>query len=273
MKALLKDSFRSKKEFAGKWVEIDTSCLFNDQYNTTEADGNMRIFDSDVVKIEDDARIGKGRCAYCGAIVELGKEEEHFKSEESKPCDGCFWYQRKYDDSHTEESDNGSVIVKTTTTLYHRECCYGSSSGCHTTCTNKEHRAMGINWFTPNNTYFLRHPLGAFSIRFSFAGPNNINNDWEVNSSMQEIKYRKKLGSYTLTAKIYNFDGISGCIEYFRISNGNTNIRFMYDSANDEFIAYNGINNSPVMRKHILDMKYAISSTVESNIKDLVRNL
>ena len=60
MRALLK---------TGEWVDIDTKCLFENQYNTTEECGNKRIFDGQIQKIENDARVGKGKCKYCGAEI------------------------------------------------------------------------------------------------------------------------------------------------------------------------------------------------------------
>ena len=47
---------------AGKWVEVETEHLFDDQYNVAEA----RVFEKHVVKIEDDARIGRMKCQNCG---------------------------------------------------------------------------------------------------------------------------------------------------------------------------------------------------------------
>jgi hypothetical protein len=50
-------------ENQGKWVEIDTTCLFDNQYNTIDG---KRIFDTWIDKIENDTRQGKGVCKYCG---------------------------------------------------------------------------------------------------------------------------------------------------------------------------------------------------------------
>ena len=75
MRALLK---------TGAWVDIDTRCLFDNQYNTTEECGNKRIFDVDIKRIEGDVRLGLGKCKYCGAIVKRGEEEKHFAEMEAK---------------------------------------------------------------------------------------------------------------------------------------------------------------------------------------------
>lgn len=65
MKALLKKNH--------EWVDIDTRHLFHDQYNTVGPEG-ARIFDKDIIRIEDDARIGMGHCKYCGTLVKYIEE-------------------------------------------------------------------------------------------------------------------------------------------------------------------------------------------------------
>lgn len=52
----------------GKWVDIDTSHLFNNQYNTLDG---FRIFDKDIKEIKEDARLNKGQCNYCGTITDF----------------------------------------------------------------------------------------------------------------------------------------------------------------------------------------------------------
>ncbi|MGL5460763.1 MAG: hypothetical protein ACRDBY_14195 [Cetobacterium sp.] len=75
MKALLKENItrgshnRSMTEYLkakeGTWIEIDTDCLFTNQYNTKDG---FRIYDWMIRDIKDDVRRGKGRCNYCGKI-------------------------------------------------------------------------------------------------------------------------------------------------------------------------------------------------------------
>ena len=45
-------------KYAGKWVEIETEHLFNDQYNITLDGVGIRIFDADITEIQNDARAG-----------------------------------------------------------------------------------------------------------------------------------------------------------------------------------------------------------------------
>jgi len=54
------------KDNQGKEVEIDTSCLFHNQYNTISG---YRIYDTWIDSIKNDVRIGKKKCKYCGEIT------------------------------------------------------------------------------------------------------------------------------------------------------------------------------------------------------------
>ena len=73
MQILIKEepsiSFRADQQYkdtlqslAGKWVEVETKCLFDDQYNIE----HLRVFEENVEEVRDDARIGKMKCTCCG---------------------------------------------------------------------------------------------------------------------------------------------------------------------------------------------------------------
>lgn len=68
------------EEHKGQWVEVDTDYLFHDQYNTAttvnnsgEMDGGCRLYDTQIDAVRNDARIGKGKCKYCGKMVTTGQ--------------------------------------------------------------------------------------------------------------------------------------------------------------------------------------------------------
>lgn len=50
----------------GKWVEIDTKYIFDNQYNTK---AGFRIYDKHIQEIKNDIRINLGCCRYCGTIT------------------------------------------------------------------------------------------------------------------------------------------------------------------------------------------------------------
>lgn len=255
MRALLK---------TGQWVDIDTNCLFDNQYNTTEAYGNKRIFDGDIRKIEDDVRLGLGKCKYCGAIVKRGEEEKHFLEKESKSCDGCFWYRDKVvskkepvieKEETIEDLPDGTqkrVCRKlvTTTEVFEKACTYGDNNyGNKTDCTNKECRKYGIKWFTPDNCYFLRYPNGTEDYTIGDWLKNSWNQKYTNNKS--EYRLSSLLGSYTLDLSL-SVD--EKTIDYFYLFNARNSYRFIYDIDTEMYVVYDGIHNSPTMRKHLLSM-------------------
>lgn len=208
MKALLKN---------GEWVKIDTCYLFHDQYNTEDG---KRIFDKDISRIIDDERNGMGRCKYCGAIIKRGEEEKHFQERENRGCDGCFWQHNMVTDRKVENSvqfqGNEKITIKTTVEKIEKACSYGESNQNTSGCTLKECRRMGIDWFTPDNTFFLKYPDGFSPIpdidKLEMRG-------FVFDDNRLNAEYHKKLGSYTLTALLSYGNGKATGISAYRISN------------------------------------------------------
>lgn len=67
-------------DHAGQWIEVDTEYLFTNQYNTTSMvngdgsfSGGYRLYDSMIDAVRNDARVGKGKCKYCGNMVNTGE--------------------------------------------------------------------------------------------------------------------------------------------------------------------------------------------------------
>lgn len=222
MKALLKN---------GEWVEIDTACLFNNQYNTKDG---KRIFDQDISRIVGDIRHGFGKCRYCGALVKKGEEEKHFQEHESKGCEGCFWYQNRLISSKNNlpkiektTNENGETVTQktiVTVSKYEKVCTFRDKYG---ECTNKECRRMGIEWFTPENTFFLKYPDGFSSIhevdKLEIRG-------FVMSEQMLNATYFKKIGSYTLTALLSYEGGKATGIEAYRIYNCRRNYIFRFEN-------------------------------------------
>lgn len=249
MRALLK---------TGEWVEIDTTCLFNNQYNTTEEYGNKRIFDGDIKRIVGDVRLGLGKCKYCGKIVKRGEEEKHFLEQENKGCDKCFWYRDRVVSEEEPVRENEAVVEnlpdgtqkKTTrttvtkTTVYEKTCTYNEISYSYSNradCSYKECRAFGIEWFTPDNCYFLKYPNGTDDYTLL----DWIRNDWTSSHNDTRFVYnqfKNELGSYSLMLYL-KADKIT--IDYLCLSNARNTFNFTYDFDNDMYVLYDGINRSP----------------------------
>lgn len=221
MKALLK---------SGEWVEIETACLFHDQYNTKD----KRIFDKDIKRIVDDVRPGLGKCRYCGKLVKHGEENRHFEEMEKRPCSKCWWYQDRLISSTKQKpiverttSENGETVTRktvTTVSQYEKVCTYKGKYG---NCTNSECRRMGIDWFTPENTFFLKYPDGFDSIpevdKLAARG-------FVVNERTIDAPYFKKIGSYTLLALLSYEDGKATGIRAYRLYNCRRDYTFRYEN-------------------------------------------
>lgn len=250
---------------SGEWVEIDTSCLFNNQYNTTEEYGNKRIFDGQIQRIEGDVRLGLGKCKYCGAIVKRGEEDKHFMEMEHKKtlCSmddietkSCFWKQRKYlgetevkNEERTEIVDGvaRTINVRTMEQKWVPHCAHEEKYG---NCTYDEHEKYGIEWFTPDNCYFLKYPNGTDDYTLY----DWIRNDWFPHIGNATIlkynQYPSKFGSYTLKLYLHS-DEKTIC--YLILSNERKTIKFTYNPETKTYIVYDGIKGSPREVKKLLE--------------------
>lgn len=238
MKALLRKT--------NEWVEIDTKCLFHNQYNTTEECGNRRIFDRDIEEIQDDARIGKGVCKYCGKIVEKGKEREHYEQEKNKKCsllesDKCFWKRKKiisqkYTPLKKETSCTGNTFTEVesveTVTEFSFCCEHNEKYG---GCTYEQCEKYGINWFTEENCFFLKYPKGYKS--FTIIDFLRFRN-WRERSKGLYKYHDRNLGSYELVAEVED-----NCIKHFVLSNSRKRIVFTYDELKNNFIIEDSFGN------------------------------
>lgn len=233
MKALLKDG--------QEWVDIDTSYLFRDQYNTSDG---RRIFDKDISAIRDDARRNMGKCRYCGALIKRGEEEKHFAERESKGCTGCFWHMERTVDSKTSTETNATIdengeraTVKTKTTIetIKRVCTYSESccANCECDCTLKECRRLGVSWFTPENTFFLKYPHGLDDITdFDRLQLNGFRRD----DALINMHYYKKIGTYSLEACVTYQDGKPSGVYAFRLWNCRKD--YIFRCENGAFLTY-----------------------------------
>jgi hypothetical protein len=183
------------KEKEGKLIAIDTDHLFNNQYNTRqyidkagELQPGFRIYDSMISEIIADERPGKGKCNYCGKMV---------NKEDTKVC------------------------------TKHVECI-----------------TYKISWFTPDNTYFLKHPKGISQI------PRKI---------LSIDKDHIKIGTYYLES-YPNLD-------YFRLKNCRKTINFKFDG--EKYYVQNGIGYTEARR---LDVPYSIQAKIKSKLIELINN-
>lgn len=175
------------KKLEGKWLTVNTDHLFDNQYNIDNPD--IRVYDSMIEEVKDDARIDKGKCKYCGTMLNKGQE--------------C---------------------------TKHAEC-----------------KEYGVNWFTPDNTYFLKYPQGikCYPDQFLSIDPFNI-----------------KIGTYYLEC--------FPSLDYFRLYNSRQTINFKYDGK--DFFIHNGIGYAvkklDVPSEVLNEVKHKLWALNEKAIKD-----
>lgn len=102
MEVLLSFNARYDGVEAGVWHEVDTSTLFDNQYNL---DCGVRVFDKDVRAIRDDERKGKVLCPYCGAVMMAGQRCA------SRP--ECSQFKAKSLESIFTKYSNGDIPFQT----------------------------------------------------------------------------------------------------------------------------------------------------------------
>ena len=299
MRAFIKPGRTGKlKDFEAQWVDIDTSFLSTDQYNTTEEYGSIHIHDSDVERIEDDERVNKGRCKYCGAIISRGEEQQHFDEKRNKVCDPknldqkCFYCHAKPigDATKTIATDptNPNRYTEATIRDYEYQCTYDKDSYNNSaSCNYLECEKRGIEWFTPDNTFFLAYPNGwtpyLTNLKIKdmdiIEHPDfNIRNK-EYNAHYYKMghsityRYKKPLKSYTLDLILRKYDDEKAIILNCYIENARTHLRFNYDIKKDIFIKYTGCANSPRLEKILLPETTATAIEVNRMVKEIIKSI
>lgn len=142
------------KLLAGFYLEVETDYLFNDQYNTK----TLRVYDSQVCEVVGDVRSGWCKNKYTGKMVQVGKEAEYLQGEKAKvgtACGTCFWYRKQQvGDTIRTKRETETQTTETEIRQYEKKCTYEKG------CTHEEAEKYGFEYFTPENTYFLKYPNG-----------------------------------------------------------------------------------------------------------------
>ena len=263
----------------GTVEQIDTTYLFNDQYNTVSG---KRIFDGEILEIRGDVRYGLGKCRYCGKMVRRGEEEEHYRQKESEKnpegCRKCFWFSKGLVCGNSEvvsksetRDDQNHIVVETVekhTKVYEEHCRYEDTDSAKAPCCKMECRIYGIEWFTPENTFFLRNPKG-FSILpvtaadLDKAGfiPKGTLQVSPPKDGVWAWDRKYKIGSYELQAFVLYENGAMIGVQYFMLWNMRHSYRFRYE--NGEWYTH----DYTFGWRHEESLKYIPSQVVERVVK------
>lgn len=164
----------------GEWVDVDTTHLYDDQYDVIHAGNTYRIMDYQIDAVRDDARVGMGRCMYCGKLVKFGEAEKHFSERERNCCKfdkdkhitqvndaACPYIQTERVNEQTSKNEEEGYhysrnIITTTWDDEYNVCVHKANPTVFGRyCQHQLCRVYGIKWFMPENTFFLRYPNGA----------------------------------------------------------------------------------------------------------------
>lgn len=192
MKALLKNF---------EWVDIDTTYIFDNQYNTKTG---KRIFDADIIRIEDDIRILNPEicnCGYCEKLFLTKEEYEKHIAEENnkarKRCKECWWH------SVYRETESKRTLLKTVfypngteKNFYSEEEMVSyTDKGCrhipeYKCCEHEEHSLHEMR--DHKKDYFVRHPYGTIFEQMPTVKIDNMFKSWVLIVNLEDLSWKLK---------------------------------------------------------------------------------
>ena len=221
----------------GKTVEVDTSFVFNNQYNTVDGE---RIMDVEVQKIINDIRLGE---FYCCSKKQGTYEEvvQAIADERNKidQCEGCFWfhdYNRVA--SRKEWHWDGDRKFLTETTVYEVTC--GHKPKYDNRCVHDIHE-VPVLFREKNFCFFCEYPEGIPDMKplkkfmVDNAEKYGIVPRWggDPLSENRSFMHDSRFGSYLFESAGYD--------NYFELSNARNDFSFYVDFHNKKFILKGGI--------------------------------
>jgi hypothetical protein len=214
----------------GDIKEVDTSCIFNNQYNTTTG---QRIYDSQVKYILDDIRLGDFYC--CSKKQGTYEEVAQAIAEERSKINQCAecWLHHKLtrieDECTSEEIREGNRIIQRRQTVYEKSCAHGNGCAHNIEETPQLFREK-------NFCFFCEYPQGIpdqsglRKFMIDNAEKYNIVPYWDGDPLTMEhrIKHNQQFGSYIFES--------SASHSWFDLYNMRNHFSFYVDFVNKKFI-------------------------------------
>ena len=240
MKAIMKD---------GTIVEIDTSFMFNNQYDTID---KKRIHDTQIKQIIDDIRLGE---FYCSSVKQGTYEEVQKAIDEERAninqCEKCGYNQIKdiiKKECSTEKIETVDKLIIKEVRVYKKECSYKDYYNRGRECRfDIEEKPRLFRETT--KCFFCDHPEGVPDmtdfIKFMIGNHEKyeIVPYWEDDVKefgkdyTAHFKHKNLFGSYKFE---------KGWRNDFELSNARNHFRFIYDFKNKTFILTDGIGYEEV---------------------------
>ena len=257
MKAIMKD---------GTIVEIDTSFMFNNQYDTTNG---MRIHDTQIKQIIDDIRLGEFYCC----SVKQGTYDEVQKAIDEKrakinQCEKCFYNQIKdriEKKCSKEEIKTVDKIIIKEVTVYKKECSYKDYYNTGKICVHDIDETPKL-FRDVQDCFFCKHPEGIPNMTDFIHFMIDNHEKYEIVPYWLEdelsydtsFKYNKTFGSYAFVKQYYS--------NYFELSNARHSFKFIYDFNNKKFILVDGIGYEEVKTFTTNEYNYKTQKGYEKTI-------
>ena len=239
----------------GEVKDVDTSHIFDNQYNTTDGE---RILDTAVHHIIDDIRLGE---FYCSSVKQGTYDEvaQAIADERAKinKCDGCWWFHEHTllkDQSQRNKQEikegNKKIVLLEEKKVYEVSCAYIPKYG--KACVH-DIDEKPILFREKNDCFFCEYPQGIPDMQplkeFMLANAEKYGivpywGDQEL-SIDNRFKHDKPFGSYI-------FETARGSM--FELSNSRNRFLFYIDMKNKKFILHDSIGYK--VRKYLGENVY-----------------
>ena len=240
----------------GEIKEVDTTHIFNNQYNTTDG---VRVMDNEVKYIIDDIRLGEFYCSRVkqGTYDEVAKAIAEERAKINK-CEGCWWFHEytRVDGECSRKREeikdgNKKIIVENSKTVYEVSCAYvPKHSG---KCVHDIDETPKL-FREVNDCFFCEYPQGLPDMKplkeFMIANAEKygIVPRWgDQKLSMENtFQHHKLFGSYRFESNKWG--------DEFELSNARNDFRFYVDCTNKKFIVQEYSNYK--IHKYLGESKY-----------------
>lgn len=223
----------------GEIKEVDTSFIFNNQYNTTDG---KRIHDKDVKYIIDDIRLGEFYCCSKkqGTYDEVAKAIAEERSKINR-CSECWWFHkltRIKDECEKVTIREGNKEIINEKTVYEISCSYMPEY--HDKCVH-DIEETPVLFREKTFCFFCEHPEGIPDMKplkqFMIDNADKYgiipywsNQELSINNS---FTYKNKFGSYKFEANYFG--------GYFELKNARNRFKFYVDFINKKYILDEGL--------------------------------
>lgn len=248
----------------GKIKEVDTTNIFDNQYNTTDG---KRVYDTEVRYIIDDVRLGEFYCSSVkqGTYDEVAQAIAEKRAQIDK-CKDCFWfheYTRIEDECYKKSVMDGNKKIIDEHTVYEISCAHKSKYG---GCVNDIDETPKL-FREVQDCFFCKYPQGVPDMNplkeFMIANADKYgivpmwsNQELSIDNS---FKYKKSFGSY-------RFEAMRGSM--FELSNARNRFLFYIDCTNKKFILNEGIGYKVVKYLGTNEYNYETRKSTYEPIKN-----